>query len=359
MLFVAIRGYIVKNRYGGSSTLVCGLFFVIFGLYNLYVGYLPYPYNGFMVWWIGILLVINLIFALIIHKLVRKIELEKLNTKSVSNVATKKWSLRNYLLIMSEEDPYQERIPIKMEAYRKSFHLAGFLFLFAYFGFFFIPPLTQIVNETVIVFINDIGWYYTSLWGDPKYYPYTKNDFQAVIDLTMFAFIGALIFSIIPDLIRIIAGPKYSIMNFLTKSILRNKELNAVGPHIYLLSGIIFSYMLYIIGIVHVFVVITGILIACFSDALAALVGRAYGKYEVKCIGGDIKTVEGFIAGTLSSFLIGLILLGPVYAIIAAVFFFIIDLFPSVIADNITNPLLITLGIHLSFLLLRIPLGWN
>ncbi|TFG08513.1 MAG: hypothetical protein EU539_02185 [Promethearchaeota archaeon] len=359
MFVIASKSYGVRNRYGGSSTFVCGLFFILFGFFNFLIGYVPYPYNGFMVWWIAIVMGVNVAFVLIIRHVGRQLYSKKEELEPRENMVQRKWSLKSYVVKMTEKDIYKDCVSIKMEVVRKSFHLAGFLFLFAYFGFFFIPPFAQIVNNMVLGFINDIGWYYTSLWGDTKHYPYKKDDFQAVIDLTIFAFIGALVFSIIPDLIRVILGAKYSILNFLTKQVLRPKEYNAVGPHIYLISGIIISYMLYIVGIVHILVVITGILIACFSDALAALVGRLFGTHQVRCVGGDIKTIEGFAAGVSSSFLIALILLGPIYAIFAALIFFFLDFFPTVIADNISNPIFIIIGIHLIILLLRLPIGWG
>jgi dolichol kinase len=245
-----------------------------------------------------------------------------------------------------------------MEAVRKSFHLAGILILLCFFGFFFIPPLTQMVNENVLSYSQETESLYNILWGDLKDYPYKKRDFQAVIDITAFILIASLVFMIVPDLIRILWGPEYSILNLLTKPVLRNKELNSLGPQIFLLTGIIFSYTLYMIGFVHFLVVFTGISIACFSDGLAAVVGRFYGKHKVHCIGGNVKSIEGFIAGTSSAFIIGLILLGPIYAIFAAFIFFLLDYFPSVIADNILNPILIIIGITVSILLLGLPIGW-
>jgi dolichol kinase len=131
-----------------------------------------------------------------------------------------------------------------------------------------------------------------------------------------------------------------------------------VGPQIYLIVGAIFTYVLFLIGIVDILAFTAGLLIACLSDALAALVGRIWGEKEVICPGGHGKTVEGFIAGTLSAYLIGLLLLGPIYAIVAAVIFLLTDYFPMVIADNFLNPLLIPLGIMLVQFLIQLPIGW-
>ena len=353
MFFVAYRGYKAKNNYGGSSTAFSGIMFVIFGYYNSIFGFLPYPYNGYMIWWIGIILGIFLVFAFIIKKISEDMEKQKIKGNKKRDT-----TLRRFVRYIRENDPYKKSISIKMEGVRKSFHLAGLLFLLSFFGFFFIPPVTTLVNNSVIDFIHQQEWSYNLLWGDiNEQYPYVKNDFQAVIDLTMFALIATLVLTIISDLIRVLWGPEYSIFNFLTKNVLRKKEFNAAGPQIYLITGAIVSYLFYILGIVPIWIVVCSILVACFSDALAALIGRQYGKHKITCIGGEVKSIEGFIAGAGSAYLIGLFTVGPVLAIFAALIFFLLDYFPIVIADNILNPILITVGLAIFTSLLGIPIG--
>lgn len=356
MFYIAIRG-LRANRYGGSSTIMCGLLYLFFGFYNSFVKYFPFPYNGFIVWWIGIVLIINFIFTLIVRKEIKKIKVEKLNSNNSSNENLKKSHLKKFIELMTNESPYRECISIKMEGFRKSFHLLGLLIALAYFGFFSIPPLTETVNTNLIQFIKDIEWSYKLFWGDIEDYPFTKGDFQAVISLTMFSLIGSLVFVIISDLIRILWGPEYSIFSFLTRAVLRDKENNAAGPHIYLISGIVLSYMLYFVGLVNVLAFFAGALIACLSDAAAALIGRKYGNHKIKCINGEMKSFEGFVAGIGSAYLIGLICVGPIYAIISTLIFFIIDYFPTIIADNLLNPILITIGIQLSVVLFGLPIG--
>jgi dolichol kinase len=124
------------------------------------------------------------------------------------------------------------------------------------------------------------------------------------------------------------------------------------------MTGFVFSYMLYMVGIMHIYVFFAGILIACFSDAAAALIGRKYGKHKIILRSKDTKSVEGFIAGVVVAYIIGLIFVGPIYAIIGAVIFFLTDYFPAVTADNILNPIFIPIGIQLFILLLGLPVGW-
>ena len=355
MFHIGRKGIKVNNRYGGISTIICGICFLIFGLYNSIVRFFPYPYNGFMVWWIGIILLVSFSFFAIIKREVRKMESE---TEDANLKGEKKPILTRYIERMTKENPYREDITFKMELIRKSFHLMGLLLLLAYFGFFALYPVTLIVSDSVIVLINQIQPAYELIWGPIDKFPFVFGDFQAIIYLTMMALIGALMFAIISDLIRIIWGPEYSIFNFLTKSMLRNKEINATGPQIYIITGFIFSYMLYMVGILHILAVFSGILIACLSDAAAALIGRRYGNHKVIVRSKDTKSVEGFLAGIVLAYIIGLILVGPIYALIGALIFFLTDYFPIYTADNILNPIFIPLGIQLFINLLGLPVGW-
>jgi dolichol kinase len=357
LFHIGRKGYKAGNKYGGVSSIICGVCFLVFGYVNSIVRFFPYPYNGFMVWWIGIILFVNSFFFILIKKEKRKMSMEDLK-KTLEG--EKKPILRRYVERMTKENPYdREEITLKMELIRKSFHLTGLLIALGYFGFFsLLYPVTLIVSDSVIELINDIKPAYELIWGDLSLFAYTLGDFQAVIDITMFALIGALIFALISDLIRIIWAPEYSIFNFLTKSMLRKKEKNAVGPQIYIITGFIFAYMLYMAEILNILAVFTGILIACLSDAAAALIGRRYGKHKVKVRSKDTKSIEGFLAGMIVAYIIGFIIVGPIYAIIGAVIFFITDYFPIYTADNILNPIFIPIGIQIFIALLGLPVGW-
>ncbi len=356
MYYIGVKGYRAKNSYGGISSILCGVCYLIFGYYNSVVGFFTYPYMGFMVWWIGIILIANLIFTTIIRGDIKRMRREINN----GEVELKKDSiLRRYIRRMTQENPYKDDIPFKMELIRKSFHLSGFLLLLAFFGFLALPPVTSLVNDGVINMIQQLEPSYNFLWGDLSTYPFGIGDFQAVVEVTMFALIGALAFVIVSDIIRIVWGPEYSIFNFLTKSMLRNKEKNAAGPQIYIITGIIFSYMLYMAGIIHIFVFFAGILIACLSDASAAIIGKRYGKHKVTLRNEEVKSVEGFVAGVVVAYVIGFVFVGPVYALMGALIFFLTDYLPAVTADNILNPIFIPIGIQFLVILLGLPIGFS
>ncbi|MFX1417502.1 MAG: hypothetical protein ACFE9N_01135 [Promethearchaeota archaeon] len=356
MFRIGRKGIKANNKYGGISTILCGFCFLIFGIYNLFFRFFVYPYNGFMVWWIGMNLVIALIFSKLIKRATYKISLENEDSKLESG---KKPVLRRYVERMTQENPYSDNITFKMEVIRKTFHLMGLLLVLAYFGFFnLLFPVTRIISDSVIDLIHNIQPAYELIWGPIELFPFGIGDFEAVIYLTMMALIGALMFAIISDLIRIIWGPQYSIFNFLTRSMLRNKEINATGPQIYIITGFAFSYMLFMAGIINILSFFSGVLIACLADAAAALIGRRYGKHKIRVRSRDYKSLEGFLAGTIVAYLIGLIIVGPIYAIIGALVFFLTDYLPIYTADNILNPIFIPIGIQLFIFLLGLPVGW-
>lgn len=353
MFYIATKGLKAKNHYGAISTTVCGVCFIIFGYYNSLALFFPFPYNGYMVWWIGMILILNITFAIISKRFLKGM-ISDLGIDEEQGTS----SLRRYIIRMTQHDPYGGEISIRMEIIRKTFHLSGILILVAYYGFLFIPPITQIVNDSVIALINQIGPAYTILWGPVSLYPYTVGDPQAIVGLTMMALIGSLIFAIISDIFRIMWGPEYSIFNFITHSMLREKERNAAGPHIYIMVGFILAFMLYMMDLIYISSFFAGILIACLSDAAAALVGRCFGKHKVKVRSKETKTVEGFIAGVVVAYIIGLIFVGPIYAIIGAIIFFLTDYYPTYTADNILNPILIPIGIQFFIAILQLPVGW-
>jgi dolichol kinase len=313
-----------------------------------------YPFNGFMVWWFFIVFSIFAAFGLLIKHIVSNIKPDNMNNPQ-NDISR----LKKFILEIRKESPYREQIPIKMEIFRKSFHLIGLLFIFGYFGFIFLPPITELANIGIYIFIDTTKALYNFLWGSLSNYPYLEGGLEAINYISLFALLGAFIFMIISDLIRVLWGPEYSIFHFITKSTLRNEERNAVGPQIYLIVGAIFTYVLFLIGFVDILAFTAGLIIACLSDALAALVGRIWGQRKVICPGGHEKTIEGFIAGTLSAYLLGLMFLGPIYALVAAIIFLITDYFPMMIADNFLNPILIPIGIMVVQLIIQLPIGWG
>lgn len=102
-------------------------------------------------------------------------------------------------------------------------------------------------------------------------------------------------------------------------------------------------------------------LITTGADAIACVIGKKYGKHNLKT--NPDKTVEGLVAGGLSTFLIVIVILILYYpwmplsiekifimASIASSFFLIIDAFVKNISDNILNPILTGFGMWIIFI---------
>jgi dolichol kinase len=359
MIYIGIKGIKgnkgkKKNIYGSISTLICGISWFFFGIYDSIFALLPYPVNGFLVWWIGSIFIVFASFGLLVRKISHKMDF-----KHTNNENQELSKIEIFIKKIRRKETYKEEIPIKMEVIRKSFHLAGLIFIFAYFGIFTIPPLTKIANQMIYTFINWTEPVYNVLWGDISSYPYPVPTPETIKSIATLGLVGAFFFMINSDLIRVLWGPEYSIFHFLTRSTLRKEEYEAVGPQIYLITGAIFGYILFLMGVIDILSYTAGLACSCFSDALAALVGRIWGNKNVNCRGGNNKTIEGFIAGTGSAFIFCLIIVGPIYAIIGTVIFLSIDYFSYYISDNILNPIFIPIGITILYWIIGIPIGWG
>jgi dolichol kinase len=103
-------------------------------------------------------------------------------------------------------------------------------------------------------------------------------------------------------------------------------------------------------------------LITTGADAMACIIGKKYGKHSLKT--NSKKTVEGFIAGGLTTFVIVLtlsLLYHPwmpvsiekilLMSLVATLFFLLVDAFAKNISDNILNPFLTGFGMWIIFLL--------
>jgi len=103
-------------------------------------------------------------------------------------------------------------------------------------------------------------------------------------------------------------------------------------------------------------------LITTGADAAACLIGKKYGTHSLKK--DSDKTIEGFITGGVSTFLIVLIVMNIyqtwisvsfvkilLMAIISTILFLLVDFFASHVSDNILNPMLTGFGMWLILIL--------
>jgi len=104
------------------------------------------------------------------------------------------------------------------------------------------------------------------------------------------------------------------------------------------------------------------VLITTGADAIACLIGKKFGKHILKK--DSKKTIEGFIGGGISTFLIVIIIMILynswisidsikilLMAIIATIIFLLIDFYTENISDNILNPIFTGLAMWLIFLI--------
>ena len=104
-------------------------------------------------------------------------------------------------------------------------------------------------------------------------------------------------------------------------------------------------------------------LITTAADGLACIIGKKYGKHPLRK--NSEKTIEGFIAGASSTFVIVVVIMilyqtwMPLslikillMALVAMILFMIIDMFISRISDNILNPIFTGFGMWLIYVLI-------
>ncbi|MHA1727144.1 MAG: hypothetical protein ACTSWY_00240 [Promethearchaeota archaeon] len=380
-LYISLLGFKHKNHYGGVSTFLSSLFLFYFGIYNIIFGLFPWPYNAYFAFWIVPLLIVFLGFYFFIKfrekreerkgrdesdesdendgKNKRDEEDEKEKKKSISqdiSINIDNIDMKENYTMDTKNDDNKKEISLKMELLRKSFHLAGLLLIVCIYGIGF-GSVAGLINNAIVSYISSpLGkGAYETLWGSITEYPYNLNDSIAIEGLTFFALWASFAFMCIPEYIRILAGGRYSAYNYLTKSVLREKEHKSVGPQVYLVLGVIVSFYMARMGLYPFEVSIAASLIACFSDALAAVIGRTFGRHKVKVMNNNTKSIEGFITGAVSAFIISVFFIGPIYALIGALIFLSLDYLTPPVADNLINPVMLSLGIMFSINSLQLP----
>ena len=315
------------NKYGFNSTILVAVILVIIAFCIVFIeDLLPYPLNGVINIWIGIVFGIQAGYYLFIRYKYKE-EGNKVNI---------------------DETTYNGgELKLQSEFLRKSFHTVILLVVFCYFF------LALMINEFVYnaIYLADPELYLT-IWKTSEYplLPTTTGDLQVKMIWTLMFFIAAFLFLIIPDIFRIY-NRKYSLFSGVYKRVIRMKELYAVGPQIYLTLACAFVFLLAVLGFFSPIVAIAGMMIAAFGDAAAALIGRKYGKHKFDTVfqKDERKSYEGLLAGFIVSWVVAFIFVGPIIAIIGALIFSIIDYLNPKIADNVLNPILCTFAMMIPF----------
>jgi len=330
---ISYRGFKIQNLYSGFSTLSSAILVTSFTVYEIIYQIFPWPYGPYFV--------IVAIIVVLLHCTVWMIKKRKQD--------------KNYSILSEEEISIKPQLSLKEEYLRKSFHLAGVL---VPIGYYWIFPWANNIIYAIITSPQGI-LLYERLWGSFSFYPYSIDDPTAPGELIHFILWCSLIFMLIPEFIRIFSRSEYTMFHRLIKSVLRAKEYISIGPQVLLVLGAIGSFFLAQIGLYSYEIAVSSTFTACVADGLVAVLGRRFGKHRMKILNGEEKSIEGFVIGFVSAYICSMIILGPLYAIFAAIIFLLLDVFSTYISDNLLNPILLSIVVWIAYIMIQFPLGWD
>jgi len=219
---------------------------------------------------------------------------------------------------------------LDQELDRKAVHLLGFLLIPPYFGF-------GLLYYYILAFL-------LNLFNIPP-----MNIQPSLIPQTMalLGIITALIFVMVPEFYRM-----YNIKFCLLQRymhILRKDEVDAIGPHVNTIIGVIIPIILISEPYLAVGTMFSGIM----ADSVASIVGKKWGRIIFN--NRNRKTIEGLIGGTLSCFVLSYIFYIFNYSLntslilstICCTIFALIDIASIYISDNILYPVISGISISI------------
>jgi dolichol kinase len=320
--FRNIEGYYNSFSCAGLLTFIC-IYYLTVSIISKPI--VVYPFNVLMLVWIAGVLVIQGANALYKNKFEKKTKSEINSPKFINN----------------------KDFTFFHEIKRKSTHLVGLLLIICYFWISI--PVFNLVQQ-LIIFADTLNaniWGMVSIQIAPSYIPQM---------ISIFAIFCAGFLITLPDIFRIFNFRGAIFKNF--SKVMRGKERNAVGPHVCLMIGSLIPMIL----IPNYLISIAGIIIAVFSDAMASLVGRKFGKHKLPFARRTGKTYEGLLGGFLTAFLLPIPVLlwgfnvatSFILALVGAIVVSIIDVITPLVTDNILNPILASFTMYGIYLLLVI-----
>lgn len=213
-----------------------------------------------------------------------------------------------------------------------------FLHLFTCFVIFFFWTLGTILNDLGILILWGLNNYSFSYW------------------LTITVGFGFVIMFQVADLARL--NVFYSLPNWAKHwyQDMKQSELNTFIAS----TPLVLSFVPFLFAPFPIFASVA--LITTGADAVACLIGKKYGKHNLKT--NSKKTVEGFIAGGFTTFII-VFVISLLYhswmpiaiekiitmSFLAVFLFMLIDAYSKNISDNILNPLLTGFGMWIIYLI--------
>ncbi|MHA1682344.1 MAG: hypothetical protein ACTSUE_15515 [Promethearchaeota archaeon] len=345
------------HPYTWLSSMSTGILSIFSGASIFIFRLIPYPYVGFMSWWSIISFSISIWFMLKVRRNdpEGKITINKgggtVKAGASGPVVDAPSPVADANKVIAGD--VNDGLATQHEWLRKAFHLAGFLVIFA---FYIVGPLlAPLIGKA----ITGAGVAYTVIWGPIENVFQFTSYREAGIYLTLFSLVATVVFVSCVDYPRVLVGEKYSMITLIESAagkILREKEIGVAGPETYIALG---ATSAWIIGIFFQSIVpfameiaIAGIMISTLADGMAAIIGKSYGKHKIKRPHDQVKSVEGFIAGTVTAFVISIIFTNWLLALIGAGIFLLIDYISPPVADNVINAPIVTIVLCLVSLLL-------
>ncbi len=211
---------------------------------------------------------------------------------------------------------------LKSEALRKTLHLGGLLIPVSYF--YFGKEITLLLTAIFLVAFFMIEPYRIS-----------RDTTQKIIEGIRPLF-NEEVFKVI--------SKGFEMVDSKIREITRAEEENCIGAHIYFTVAAMINVMFFPKEIA-----MATIVVATISDALAAIVGKSFGKHRFK----NSKSLEGSLAFFFSAFAVFILFVPLPYAILGSVVGTVVEFFNVPPNDNFSNQLAMSFFMYLPAILLE------
>jgi dolichol kinase len=290
---------------------VITIFFII-PINNNYI--ISYPWSFFSFFWNGFWLLLLLIFTLI----VKRKNIEKPDYSDIEKREMKRKVFHGLTII-----------------YAIVFILTPLLNLLTY-----VVPPSLLASEEYIINLNENM--------------FVMDPYAISLSIMIFVFTESFYVQITTEILRI----NWPNTNFLLRKTLIDtsleKEEHSFATHIHFIPNFCLGAILFFVFAptpsLAANALVCMMTIAIFGDMMAAIIGIKFGKHKWRFF--PEKSIEGTLAGVITSLLVSIPFLGPIPAIVGATIFILTDLvFPKFgsLTDNMLNPLLISIAFVILF----------
>lgn len=307
--------------------------------------FIPFPVNHFAVVFAG-----GWVVVLVISTKVGRTKTEEFN-KQLSQGLDK--AIKNGENIEIHNFNYHKEIN------RKLVHLLSMLYILT---FVLCTPLFNLLYKGIY-----LNYPQRAVWEE-YYNFYVLGSGQYPVEvafcITMLVFIGS--FWVVADgeIMRLRSPDKPFILKRTLQKTRRVSETNTFGAHISMIIALTFAGMVLYYTPAYrpqgLMALAATISVTSLGDMMAALIGRKFGVKKWKF--NKDKSYAGSLAGSMITFIMSYIFVGPILAIISVLVFLFTDIVLSKVklSDNLTTPLILSVVYRaLIFLVMPpIPFDW-